>query len=171
MRHVGCAAITPSIRPLRLTREPTGRRRFLQGRGAPEAPGRPQDTPRKPERTHPARSRSRCGTSTRHPPTVYCRDSIRHLSGSGIVSSDQAGAPSATSPVEIFSIGKELLIGQIQDSNSFWLSQQITSLGGAMQRITILDDDQPSIVKAFRDAIDRGAKTIVTTGGLGPTID
>ena len=87
------------------------------------------------------------------------------------MSSDEAGAPSTTSPVEIFSIGKELLIGQIQDSNSFWLSQQVTRLGGAMQRITILDDHQPSIVKAFRDAIDRGARTIVTTGGLGPTID
>jgi nicotinamide-nucleotide amidase len=87
------------------------------------------------------------------------------------VSSADAGAPAQTSPVEIFSIGKELLIGQIQDSNSFWLSQQITRLGGAMQRITILDDDQPTIVKALRAAIDRGAKTIVTTGGLGPTID
>jgi nicotinamide-nucleotide amidase len=81
---------------------------------------------------------------------------------------DQAGQ---TSPVEIFSIGKELLIGQIQDSNSFWLSQQITKLGGQMQRISILDDDQPSIVKALGDAVDRGAKTIITTGGLGPTPD
>ena len=83
-------------------------------------------------------------------------------------SNDQAGQ---TSPVEIFSIGKELLIGQIQDSNSFWLSQQITKLGGTMQRISILDDDQPSIVKALRDAVDRGAKTVITTGGLGPTPD
>jgi molybdenum cofactor synthesis domain-containing protein len=87
------------------------------------------------------------------------------------VSSAEAGKAAETSPVEIFSIGKELLIGQIQDSNSFWLSQQITRLGGAMQRITILDDHQPTIVKALRDAIERGAKTIVTTGGLGPTID
>src|SRR5690242_21943667 len=91
--------------------------------------------------------------------------------GSGIVSSAGAGAPAQTSPVEIFSIGKELLIGQIQDSNSFWLSQQITKLGGTMQRISILDDDQPSIVKALGDAVARGAKTIITTGGLGPTPD
>jgi nicotinamide-nucleotide amidase len=81
------------------------------------------------------------------------------------------GRAQQTSPVEIFSVGKELLIGQIQDSNSFWLSQQITKLGGTMQRITILDDDQPSIVKALGDAVKRGAKTIITTGGLGPTID
>ena len=38
----------------------------------------------------------------------------------------------ATSPVEIFSIGKELLIGRIQDTNSFWIAQQITDLGGTM---------------------------------------
>ena len=81
------------------------------------------------------------------------------------------GQAQQTSPVEIFSIGKELLIGQIQDSNSFWLSQQITKLGGTMQRITILDDHQPTIVKALGDAVKRGAKTIITTGGLGPTID
>lgn len=77
----------------------------------------------------------------------------------------------ATSPVEIFSIGKELLIGRIQDTNSFWIAQQITDLGGTMQRISVIDDDQPTIVRALRDAVERGAKTIVTTGGLGPTPD
>ena len=77
----------------------------------------------------------------------------------------------ATSPVEIFSIGKELLIGRIQDTNSFWIAQQITDLGGTMQRISVIDDDQPTIVQALRDAVDRGARTIVTTGGLGPTPD
>jgi len=87
------------------------------------------------------------------------------------LSTSEGGEPQATSPVEIFSIGKELLIGQIQDSNSFWLSQQITKLGGTMQRVSILDDHQPSIVKALGDAVASGAKTIITTGGLGPTPD
>jgi nicotinamide-nucleotide amidase len=87
------------------------------------------------------------------------------------VTNSSEGQAQQTSPVEIFSIGKELLIGQIQDSNSFWLSQQITKLGGTMQRISILDDHQPSIVKALGDAVERGAKTIITTGGLGPTPD
>ena len=77
----------------------------------------------------------------------------------------------ATSPVEIFSIGTELLIGRIQDTNSFWMAQQITDLGGTMQRISVIDDDQPTIVRALRDAIGRGAKTIITSGGLGPTPD
>ncbi|MCC6173717.1 MAG: competence/damage-inducible protein A [Chloroflexi bacterium] len=76
-----------------------------------------------------------------------------------------------TSPIEIVSIGKELLIGRIQDTNSFWLAQQITDLGGTMQRISVVDDDQPTIVKTLRDAVEHGAKTIVTTGGLGPTPD
>ena len=66
-----------------------------------------------------------------------------------------SGQAQQTSPVEIFSIGKELLIGQIQDSNSFWLSQQITKLGATMQRISILDDHQPTIVKALGDAVAR----------------
>ena len=47
------------------------------------------------------------------------------------MSASSNGQAQQTSPVEIFSIGKELLIGQIQDSNSFWLSQQVTKLGGA----------------------------------------
>jgi nicotinamide-nucleotide amidase len=77
----------------------------------------------------------------------------------------------ATSPVEIFSIGTELLIGRIQDTNSFWMAQQITDLGGRMQRISVIDDHQPTIVQALRDAIGRGARTVITTGGLGPTPD
>src|SRR5215207_379163 len=75
------------------------------------------------------------------------------------------------SPAEIMSIGTELLLGRIQDTNSFWLAQQIAELGGAVQRITIVGDDQSTIAGALRDAVDRGARTVVTTGGLGPTPD
>ena len=78
---------------------------------------------------------------------------------------------SATSPVEIVSIGTELLLGRIQDTNSFWLAQQIADLGGSVARISVIGDDQPTIVGALRDAVSRGARTIVTTGGLGPTPD
>ena len=81
-------------------------------------------------------------------------------------------APSApTSPVEIVSIGTELLLGRIQDTNSFWLAQQIADLGGSVARISVIGDDLPTIVGSLRDAIGRGARTIVTTGGLGPTPD
>src|SRR5919198_447214 len=76
-----------------------------------------------------------------------------------------------TSPVEIFSIGTELLIGRIQDTNSYWLAQQVTELGATMGRVTIIGDDRATIVEALGSAVERGARTIMTTGGLGPTPD
>src|SRR5919204_1132479 len=82
-----------------------------------------------------------------------------------------AEGPAATSPVEIFSIGTELLIGRIQDTNSFWLAQQISELGATMGRVTIVGDDRGTIVEALRGAVERGARTVLTTGGLGPTPD
>src|SRR5579884_4024615 len=82
-----------------------------------------------------------------------------------------AEAPAETSPVEIFSIGTELLIGRIQDTNSFWLAQQASELGAEIGRITIVGDDRAVIVAALRDAVARGARTVLTTGGLGPTPD
>ena len=78
---------------------------------------------------------------------------------------------SDTSPVEIFSIGTELLIGRIQDTNSYWLSQQVTELGGIMGRVTIVGDDRATIIEALGAAVRRGARTVITTGGLGPTPD
>jgi molybdenum cofactor synthesis domain-containing protein len=75
------------------------------------------------------------------------------------------------SPVEVFSIGTELLIGRIQDTNSFWLAQQITEQGASMSRISVIGDDRATIVRALRGAVARGARTILTTGGLGPTPD
>jgi nicotinamide-nucleotide amidase len=80
-------------------------------------------------------------------------------------------ASSEISPVEIVSIGTELLLGRIQDTNSFWLAQQIADLSGGVSRITVVGDDQPTIVRTLRDAVGRGARTVVTTGGLGPTPD
>jgi nicotinamide-nucleotide amidase len=78
---------------------------------------------------------------------------------------------SDTSPVEVFSIGTELLIGRIQDTNSFWLAQQVSELGATMGRITIIGDDRATIIGAFASAVERGAGTVITTGGLGPTPD
>jgi nicotinamide-nucleotide amidase len=80
-------------------------------------------------------------------------------------------SPATTSPVEIFSIGTELLIGRIQDTNSFWLAQQLSALGATVARITIVGDERSTIVQALRSAVERGARTVITTGGLGPTPD
>src|ERR1051325_9933248 len=76
-----------------------------------------------------------------------------------------------TSPVEIFSIGTELLIGRIQDTNSYWLSQQVTELGATMARVTIIGDDRSTIIRSLEAAVKRGSRTVITTGGLGPTPD
>src|SRR5262249_10697861 len=73
-----------------------------------------------------------------------------------------ASAPAATqtSPVEIFSIGTELLLGRIQDTNSHWLAEHISELGGTVARITIVGDDREVIHGALRGALDRGARTV-----------
>lgn len=73
--------------------------------------------------------------------------------------------------VELYSIGTELLMGQIQDANAFWMAQQIARLGGQIRRVTILDDDIEDLVRVLGDAVDRKTRVIVTTGGLGPTPD
>ena len=74
-------------------------------------------------------------------------------------------------PIEIYSIGTELLNGQIQDINSFWMAQQIAALGGYVRRIAILDDDVDDIQNVLSDACRRDTRIVITTGGLGPTPD
>lgn len=73
--------------------------------------------------------------------------------------------------VELFAIGTELAIGQIQDTNSSWIAQQIARLGGRPRRLTIIHDDLHDIVGALRDSLSRGTSILVLTGGLGPTPD
>ena len=68
--------------------------------------------------------------------------------------------------IEIYSIGTELLNGQIQDTNSFWMAQQIAALGGYVRRIAILDDDMDELTGVLKDACQRGARVVITTGGL-----
>lgn len=74
-------------------------------------------------------------------------------------------------PIEIYSIGTELLSGQIQDTNSYWMAQQIAALGGYVRRIAILDDDVEELCSVLADACARQTRMIITTGGLGPTPD
>ncbi len=73
--------------------------------------------------------------------------------------------------VEIYSIGTELLLGQIQDTNAFWMAQQVARLGAHTRRISILDDDVDDLLVVLQDAIDRNTRILITTGGLGPTPD
>lgn len=73
--------------------------------------------------------------------------------------------------IELFSIGTELVLGRIQDTNAHWMAQEIAKVGGHLRRATMLHDDLDEIVLALREAVDRGTKIIITTGGLGPTPD
>ncbi|MBW3623027.1 MAG: competence/damage-inducible protein A [Armatimonadetes bacterium] len=73
--------------------------------------------------------------------------------------------------IEIFAIGTELVIGRIQDTNSTWLAEQITELGGRIRRVTLLTDEKEEIIRALQDSVDRGTRILIATGGLGPTPD
>lgn len=73
--------------------------------------------------------------------------------------------------VELFVIGNEILIGDIQDTNTSWLCNQIHSLGGRVERVTVLRDAEDVIASEIGAALVRGADIIITSGGLGPTAD
>lgn len=72
---------------------------------------------------------------------------------------------------EIISIGNELLIGKVVNSNASYLCKRITELGGFVRRITVVRDDLEEISSSIREAMSRNTDYIITTGGLGPTFD
>ena len=76
-----------------------------------------------------------------------------------------------TPVIELFSIGTELILGQIQDTNAHWIAQRILQLGGQLRRVTMLRDEFDEMFEAIGDAIHRKTDLILTTGGLGPTPD
>ncbi len=71
---------------------------------------------------------------------------------------------------EIITIGTEILIGQILDTNSKYLAQRLLDIGIGVRYKTSVGDRLEDIVSAIKIAIER-ADLVITTGGLGPTID
>ncbi|WP_316737107.1 competence/damage-inducible protein A [Pedobacter aquatilis] len=71
---------------------------------------------------------------------------------------------------EIITIGDEILIGQIVDTNSAWMAKQLNSIGVSVKQITSVSDDEQHILSALADA-EKRANIILITGGLGPTKD
>lgn len=71
---------------------------------------------------------------------------------------------------EIITIGDEILIGQIVNTNSAWMGQQLQELGIAIKQITSISDDAQAIQQTLQQAAQR-ADLILVTGGLGPTKD
>jgi nicotinamide-nucleotide amidase len=71
---------------------------------------------------------------------------------------------------EILAIGDELLFGQIIDTNSHWISQELDKIGVRVVRRSTVGDSRESMLTAFAEAEER-ADIILMTGGLGPTND
>jgi nicotinamide-nucleotide amidase len=71
---------------------------------------------------------------------------------------------------EIIAIGTELLLGETQDTNTQFLARKLNKAGFDIFRSTIIGDNQNRITQAIRESFDR-AEIVITTGGLGPTID
>ena len=71
---------------------------------------------------------------------------------------------------EIITIGDEILIGQIVDTNSAWIALRLNEIGVRVTQISSIQDDRVHIINALNEAKER-ADIILITGGLGPTID
>ncbi|MEE1944429.1 competence/damage-inducible protein A [Pedobacter sp. KR3-3] len=71
---------------------------------------------------------------------------------------------------EIITIGDEILIGQVVDTNSAWMGQELNKIGVSVKQITSVSDQAEHIKQALDEAQQR-ADLILMTGGLGPTKD
>ncbi|MCB0450394.1 MAG: competence/damage-inducible protein A [Confluentibacter sp.] len=71
---------------------------------------------------------------------------------------------------EIITIGDELLIGQVIDTNSAFIAKQLNKIGISVYQITSVQDDKAHIIKALKDA-ESHVDIVILTGGLGPTKD
>ena len=71
---------------------------------------------------------------------------------------------------DIITIGDEILIGHIIDTNSTWIAKQLESLGVHVRQITSISDDKAHICNVLDSAL-KSSKIVVLTGGLGPTND
>ena len=72
--------------------------------------------------------------------------------------------------VEIITIGDELLIGQVIDTNSAWMAPELNQRGFDVRYKTTVGDNEPDILDAFERALSR-ASIVLVTGGIGPTKD
>jgi len=73
--------------------------------------------------------------------------------------------------VELLAIGNELLIGQVHDSNLYWLSGKLTGIGALVWQGYVVRDDMDAIGETVKIALSHRPKLIITSGGLGPTWD
>ena len=84
-----------------------------------------------------------------------------------------AGLVRCRSPViscEVVAVGTELLLGQIVDTNSAWIGEQLAAIGIDSHHQVKVGDNQARIVAALRQALAR-SDAVIVCGGLGPTHD
>lgn len=72
--------------------------------------------------------------------------------------------------ISILTVGDEILIGQIVDTNSAWMGQQLNLAGARVVTIISVGDTMEAIHTGLREALDQG-DVVLMTGGLGPTKD
>ncbi|MEA4978749.1 MAG: CinA family nicotinamide mononucleotide deamidase-related protein [Petrimonas sp.] len=72
--------------------------------------------------------------------------------------------------IEIITVGDEILIGQVIDTNSAWMAAELTRQGFEIVAITTVGDQAQNIIKALDTAFSR-ADILLMTGGIGPTKD
>ena len=70
----------------------------------------------------------------------------------------------------IITIGDEILIGQIVDTNSAWIASELTQIGITVKQVRSVSDDAWAIENTLRDAL-ADVELVIITGGLGPTKD
>lgn len=71
---------------------------------------------------------------------------------------------------EIISIGDEILIGQIVNTNAVFIAKELNKVGIEVKQITSISDKKEDIVNCL-DAAKKRAQVLILTGGLGPTKD
>src|SRR5512134_2139131 len=71
---------------------------------------------------------------------------------------------------EIITIGTEILLGEIVDTNTRYIARTLRGLGVDLYRTITIGDNVERIADAIRHSMDR-AEIVITTGGLGPTVD
>ena len=77
---------------------------------------------------------------------------------------------SSSAAVEVLAIGSELLQGEIADTNTPQIARRLRSIGLELSRVTLVGDVLEDIIAALRDSLSR-SRILITTGGLGPTVD
>src|SRR5512133_1783074 len=72
--------------------------------------------------------------------------------------------------IDIITIGDEILIGQIVDTNSAWMAQKLNDEGINVRQIISISDDPDHITETFTES-SKKVGLVIVTGGLGPTKD